>query len=84
MPFCSASNSAEAPQSCIGCSILHIPDELSTALCCCAGYEHNVEGVMEDLLNALDDPELPLLLWTEAFANVEVWSLAEAGPLLHS
>lgn len=39
---------------------------------------------MEDLLNALDDPELPLLLWTEAFANVEVCSLAEAGPLLHS
>ena len=27
---------------------------------------------MDALLSALDDPELPLLLWTEAFANVEV------------
>ena len=27
---------------------------------------------MEGLLEALDDPELPLLQWTEVFANVGV------------
>ena len=37
-----------------------------------AGYEHNVDKVMEGLLEALDDPELPLLQWTEVFANVGV------------
>ena len=35
---------------------------------------------MDSLLSALDDPELPLLLWTEAFANVEV-SLCEGWRL---
>ena len=44
----------------------------------CAGYEHSVDGVMEVLLEALDDPELPLLLWTEAFANVEASSSLQA------
>ena len=37
-----------------------------------AGYEHSVDKVMEGLLEALDDPELPLLQWTEVFANVGV------------
>ena len=37
---------------------------------------------MDSLLSALDVPELPLLLWTEAFANVEVLC-PPPGPRLH-
>ncbi|KAJ4950118.1 hypothetical protein NE237_026950 [Protea cynaroides] len=33
-----------------------------------AGYEHNIDGVMQDLLNCLDSPELPFLQWQECMA----------------
>ncbi|CAA7024293.1 unnamed protein product [Microthlaspi erraticum] len=33
-----------------------------------AGYEHNVDEVVQDLLNCLDSPELPFLQWQECFA----------------
>ncbi|EOA39468.1 hypothetical protein CARUB_v10008063mg [Capsella rubella] len=33
-----------------------------------AGYGHNVDEVVQDLLNCLDSPELPFLQWQECFA----------------
>ena len=48
---------------------------------CTAGYEHSVEGVMEGLLGALDDAELPLLQWSEVFANVGVRSGLDPAPV---
>ena len=39
----------------------------------CAGYEHPVDQVVEDLLSCLDDPALALLQWNQAFGVVQVW-----------
>ncbi|KAF8377274.1 hypothetical protein HHK36_030649 [Tetracentron sinense] len=33
-----------------------------------AGYEHNIDEVVQDLLNCLDSPELPFLQWQECMA----------------
>ncbi|KAK6940126.1 Carbamoyl-phosphate synthetase large subunit-like, ATP-binding domain [Dillenia turbinata] len=33
-----------------------------------AGYEHNIDEVVQDLLNCLDSPELPFLQWQESLA----------------
>ncbi|KAL5100793.1 hypothetical protein RYX36_005120 [Vicia faba] len=33
-----------------------------------AGYEHNIDEVVQSLLNCLDSPELPFLQWQECFA----------------
>ncbi|XP_058085333.1 acetyl-CoA carboxylase 1-like isoform X2 [Magnolia sinica] len=33
-----------------------------------AGYEHNIDKVIQELLNCLDDPELPFLQWQECMA----------------
>lgn len=33
-----------------------------------AGYEHNIDEVVQNLLNCLDSPELPFLQWHECFA----------------
>ncbi|ERM94222.1 hypothetical protein AMTR_s00010p00206450 [Amborella trichopoda] len=33
-----------------------------------AGYEHNIDEVVQDLLNSLDSPELPFLQWQECMA----------------
>lgn len=33
-----------------------------------AGYEHNIEEVVQDLLTCLDSPELPFLQWQECLA----------------
>ncbi|KAI9123393.1 hypothetical protein K1719_004693 [Acacia pycnantha] len=33
-----------------------------------AGYEHNIEEVMQSLLYCLDSPELPFLQWQECLA----------------
>ena len=41
-----------------------------------AGYEHPVDEVVADLLACLDDPALPLMQFTEAFAVVQVNLLA--------
>jgi hypothetical protein len=43
-----------------------------SATCGCAGYEHPVDQVVEDLLSCLDDPALALLQWNEAFGVVQV------------
>jgi Acetyl-CoA carboxylase, central region len=34
----------------------------------CAGFNHPVDLVMEDLLASLDDPALPLLQWGDRFS----------------
>lgn len=34
----------------------------------CAGFDHPVDLVVEDLLAALDDPALPLLQWGDRFS----------------
>ncbi|XP_072972493.1 acetyl-CoA carboxylase 1-like isoform X1 [Typha angustifolia] len=33
-----------------------------------AGYEHNIQEVVQDLLNCLDSPELPFLQWQESMS----------------
>ncbi|CAL1390379.1 unnamed protein product [Linum trigynum] len=33
-----------------------------------AGYDHNIDDVVQKLLNSLDSPELPFLQWQECFA----------------
>ncbi|XP_075516776.1 acetyl-CoA carboxylase 1-like [Primulina tabacum] len=33
-----------------------------------AGYEHNIDEVVQNLLSCLDNPELPFLQWQECFA----------------
>ena len=38
-----------------------------------AGYEHPVDEVVADLVECLEDPALPLMQFTEAFAVVQVW-----------
>ncbi|KAL5992309.1 acetyl-coenzyme-A carboxylase [Asimina triloba] len=41
---------------------------LNAARMILAGYEHNIDKVVQDLLNCLDDPELPFLQWQECMA----------------
>nr|ACZ50637.1 homomeric acetyl-CoA carboxylase [Arachis hypogaea] len=41
---------------------------LSAAQMILAGYEHNIDEVVQSLLNCLDSPELPFLQWQECFA----------------
>ncbi|KAJ7959050.1 Acetyl CoA carboxylase [Quillaja saponaria] len=41
---------------------------LNAARMILAGYEHNIDEVMQNLLNCLDSPELPFLQWQESLA----------------
>nr|ASZ00210.1 acetyl-CoA carboxylase 2 [Pelargonium cotyledonis] len=41
---------------------------LNAAKMILAGYEHNINEVVQNLLNCLDSPELPFLQWQESFA----------------
>nr|ASZ00207.1 acetyl-CoA carboxylase 2 [Geranium maderense] len=41
---------------------------LNAARMILAGYEHNIDEVVQSLLNCLDSPELPFLQWQESFA----------------
>ncbi|CAI8605998.1 unnamed protein product [Vicia faba] len=41
---------------------------LNAARMILAGYEHNIDEVVQSLLNCLDSPELPFLQWQECFA----------------
>ncbi|KAG2709256.1 hypothetical protein I3843_05G209100 [Carya illinoinensis] len=41
---------------------------LNTAQMILAGYEHNIDEVVQNLLNCLDSPELPFLQWQECLA----------------
>ncbi|XXG61284.1 hypothetical protein AAC387_Pa04g2982 [Persea americana] len=41
---------------------------LNSAQMILAGYEHNIDEVVQDLLNCLDSPELPFLQWQESMA----------------
>ncbi|KAH7656259.1 acetyl-CoA carboxylase / biotin carboxylase protein [Dioscorea alata] len=41
---------------------------LNAARMIIAGYEHNINEVVQDLLNCLDSPELPFLQWQESMA----------------
>ncbi|KAL1223719.1 Acetyl-CoA carboxylase 1 [Cardamine amara subsp. amara] len=41
---------------------------LNAARMILSGYEHNVDEVVQNLLNCLDSPELPFLQWQECFA----------------
>ncbi|WJX38678.1 acetyl-coenzyme-A carboxylase [Trifolium repens] len=41
---------------------------LNAARMILAGYEHNIDEVVQNLLNCLDSPELPFLQWQECFA----------------
>ncbi|KAL2467998.1 Acetyl-CoA carboxylase 1 [Forsythia ovata] len=41
---------------------------LSAARMILAGYEHNIDEVVQNLLSCLDNPELPFLQWQECFA----------------
>lgn len=41
---------------------------LNAARMILAGYEHNIDEVIQDLLNCLDSPELPFLQWQECMA----------------
>ncbi|OIV96706.1 hypothetical protein TanjilG_09248 [Lupinus angustifolius] len=41
---------------------------LNSARMILAGYEHNIDDVVQSLLNCLDSPELPFLQWQECFA----------------
>lgn len=41
---------------------------LNAARMILAGYEHNIEEVVQNLLNCLDSPELPFLQWQECMA----------------
>ncbi|KAJ0987373.1 hypothetical protein J5N97_005729 [Dioscorea zingiberensis] len=41
---------------------------LNAARMIIAGYEHNIDEVVQDLLNCLDSPELPFLQWQESMS----------------
>ncbi|KAK6131147.1 hypothetical protein DH2020_035109 [Rehmannia glutinosa] len=41
---------------------------LSAARMILAGYEHNIDEVVQNLLSCLDNPELPFFQWQECFA----------------
>ncbi|KAK9270500.1 hypothetical protein L1049_026080 [Liquidambar formosana] len=41
---------------------------LNAARMILAGYEHNIDDVVQNLLNCLDSPELPFLQWQECLA----------------
>ncbi|KAL5777128.1 hypothetical protein ACOSP7_010054 [Xanthoceras sorbifolium] len=41
---------------------------LNAACMILAGYEHNIDEVVQNLLNCLDSPELPFLQWQECLA----------------
>ncbi|KZV44505.1 Acetyl-CoA carboxylase 1 isoform 1 [Dorcoceras hygrometricum] len=41
---------------------------LNAACMILAGYEHNIDEVVQNLLSCLDNPELPFLQWQECFA----------------
>nr|ASZ00206.1 acetyl-CoA carboxylase 2 [Geranium incanum] len=41
---------------------------LNAARMVLAGYEHNIDEVVQSLLNCLDSPDLPFLQWEETFA----------------
>uniref|UniRef100_A0A6V7QRJ1 Acetyl-CoA carboxylase n=1 Tax=Ananas comosus var. bracteatus TaxID=296719 RepID=A0A6V7QRJ1_ANACO len=41
---------------------------LNAARMILAGYEHNIQEVMRELLNCLDSPELPFLQWQESMS----------------
>ncbi|KAL2503796.1 Acetyl-CoA carboxylase 1 [Abeliophyllum distichum] len=41
---------------------------LNAARMILAGYEHNIDEVVQNLLSCLDNPELPFLQWQECFA----------------
>ncbi|XP_043720537.1 acetyl-CoA carboxylase 1-like [Telopea speciosissima] len=41
---------------------------LNAARMILAGYDHNIDEVVQDLLNCLDSPELPFLQWQECMA----------------
>ncbi|KAE9603887.1 putative ligase [Lupinus albus] len=41
---------------------------LNAARMILAGYEHNIDDVVQSLLHCLDSPELPFLQWQECFA----------------
>ncbi|KAF5178012.1 Acetyl-coa carboxylase [Thalictrum thalictroides] len=41
---------------------------LNAAKMILSGYEHNIDEVVQDLLNCLDSPELPFLQWQECMA----------------
>ncbi|ONK64464.1 uncharacterized protein A4U43_C07F26320 [Asparagus officinalis] len=41
---------------------------LNAAKMILAGYEHNINDVVQDLLNCLDSPELPFLQWQESMS----------------
>lgn len=41
---------------------------LSAARMILAGYDHNIDDVVQNLLRCLDSPELPFLQWQECFA----------------
>ncbi|KAK1267607.1 Acetyl-CoA carboxylase 1 [Acorus gramineus] len=41
---------------------------LNSARMILAGYEHNIDEVVQDLLSCLDSPELPFLQWQECMA----------------
>ncbi|KAF1871341.1 hypothetical protein Lal_00020134 [Lupinus albus] len=41
---------------------------LNSARMILAGYEHNIDDVVQSLLHCLDSPELPFLQWQECFA----------------
>ncbi|XP_011083400.1 acetyl-CoA carboxylase 1-like isoform X2 [Sesamum indicum] len=41
---------------------------LNAARMILAGYEHNIDEVVQSLLSCLDNPELPFLQWQECFA----------------
>nr|ASZ00201.1 acetyl-CoA carboxylase 1 [Hypseocharis bilobata] len=41
---------------------------LNAAQMILAGYEHNIDEVVQNLLNCLDSPELPFLQWQESLA----------------
>lgn len=41
---------------------------LNAARMILAGYEHNINDVVQDLLNSLDSPELPFLQWQECMS----------------
>lgn len=41
---------------------------LNAAKMILAGYEHNIDEVVQDLLNCLDSPELPFLQWQESMS----------------
>ncbi|KAL0439771.1 UNVERIFIED_CONTAM: Acetyl-CoA carboxylase 1 [Sesamum latifolium] len=45
---------------------------LNAARMILAGYEHNIDEVVQSLLSCLDNPELPFLQWQECFAVLAI------------